>query len=119
MNTTTSTTAKGKKQMATYSELQTQIKKLQEEAEKVRELEIETVLADMKSKIEQYGLTAEQLGFGSAPKKAAKKASTPKDSTVMYKNGDLTWSGAARGRKPSWVKEILDAGGDIEKYRVK
>lgn len=105
--------------MATYSELQAQIKKLQEEAEKVKEVEIETILADMKSKIEQYGLTAEQLGFSSAPKKTTKKASTSKDATVMYKNGDLTWSGASRGRKPSWVKEILDAGGDIEKYRVK
>lgn len=105
--------------MATYSELQAQIKKLQEEAEKVKEVEIETILADMKSKIEQYGLTAEQLGFSSAPKKTTKKVSASKEATVMYKNGDLTWSGAARGRKPSWVKEILDAGGDIEKYRVK
>lgn len=105
--------------MATYAELQEQIKKLQVEAEKVREAEIESVLADVKGKIAQYGLTAEQLGLTSAPKKATKKASTPKDSAVMYKKGDLTWSGAARGRKPSWVKEILDAGGDIEQYRVK
>lgn len=103
----------------TFAELQAQIKKLQEQAEAVKAEELETVIADIKEKIAQYGLTAEQLGFSSAPKKATKKAATPKDSTVMYKNGELTWSGAARGRKPDWVKEILDAGEDIEKYRVK
>ncbi|OQS22725.1 H-NS histone family protein [Chromobacterium violaceum] len=106
--------------MSTYAELQAQIKKLQEQAEQVKVKELEVVIAEMKEKIAQYDLTAEQLGFTSAaPKKTTKKASAAKDATVMYKNGDLTWSGAARGRKPSWVKEILDAGGDIEKYRVK
>lgn len=103
----------------TFAELQAQIKKLQEQAEAVKAEELETVIADIKEKISQYGLTAEQLGL-SAPvaKKGAKKAAA-KDSTVMYKNGELTWSGASRGRKPDWVKEILDAGGDIEQYRVK
>jgi len=105
--------------MATYAELQEQIKKLQVEAEKVRATEIESVLADVKSKIAQYGLTAEQLGISTTTKKATKKAPTSKDATVMYKKGDQTWSGASRGRKPDWVKEILDAGGDIEQYRVK
>ena len=103
--------------MATYAELQEQIKKLQDEAEKVRAAEIESVLADVKGKIAQYGLTAEQLGFSAAPKKTTKKATASKDATVMYKKGDLTWSGAARGRKPAWVAEILAAGGDIEQYR--
>lgn len=102
----------------TFAEIQAQIKKLQEQAEEIKAEEISTVVADIKEKIAQYGLTAEDLGL-SAPvaKKGAKK--TAKDSTVMYKNGDLTWSGSTRGRKPDWVKEILDAGGDIEKYRVK
>ncbi len=103
----------------TFAEIQAQIKKLQEQAEEIKAEEISTVVADIKEKIAQYGLTADQLGLTStSPKKTTKKAAT-KDSTVMYKKGDLTWSGAARGRKPDWVKEILDAGGDIEQYRVK
>ena len=105
--------------MATYAELQEQIKKLQEEAEKVRAAEIESVLADVKDKIKQYGLTAEQLGLVAVSRKGKGSKGTAKESTVMYKKGELTWSGAARGRKPDWVKEILDAGGDIEEYRVK
>lgn len=106
--------------MATYAELQEQIKKLQDEAEKVRAAEIESVLADVKGKIAQYGLTAEQLGFAAAIRKGKgnKGASASKDATVMYRKGQLTWSGAARGRKPAWVAEILAAGGDIEQYRV-
>lgn len=104
--------------MATYAELQEQIKKLQVEAEKVKAAEIESILADVKGKIAQYGLTAEQLGFSAAPKKTTKKASASKDATVMYRKGDLTWSGAARGRKPAWVVEAQAAGEDLEQYRV-
>lgn len=104
----------------TFAELQAQIKKLQEQAEEIKAEEISTVVADIKEKIVQYGLTAEQLGFATVIKGSrGKKAASPKETTVMYKNGELTWSGAARGRKPDWVKEIIDAGGDIEQYRVK
>ena len=48
--------------MTTYAELQAQIKKLQEQAEQVKAKELETVVADIKKKISEYGLTAEQ-GF--------------------------------------------------------
>ena len=104
--------------MSTYAELQAQIKKLQEQAEQVKNKEIETVVADIKQKISEYGLTAEQLGLATATRKGKGNKGAAKGA-VMYKNGELTWSGAVRGRKPDWVKEILDAGGDIEQYRVK
>lgn len=105
--------------MTTYAELQAQIKKLQEQAEQVKAKELETVVADIKKKISEYGLTAEQLGFVTATRKGKGNKGATKESTVMYKKGDQTWSGATRGRKPDWVKEILEAGGDIEEYRVK
>lgn len=104
--------------MTSYADLQVQIKKLQDQAEKLKAKELESVIAGIKQKISEYGLTAEQLGLAPARKKTVKKGTT-KTAVVMYRNGDLTWSGAARGRKPGWVKEIIDAGGDIEKYRVK
>lgn len=103
----------------TFAELQAQIKKLQEQAEETKAEEISTVVADIKQKIAQYGLTAEQLGLATATRKGKGNKGAAKEATVMYKNGELTWSGAARGRKPDWVKEILEAGGDIEQYRVK
>ena len=43
----------------TYDEIQAQIKKLQEQAETIRAAEIEGVLADVKAKIQKYGLTAD------------------------------------------------------------
>ena len=73
----------------------------------------------MKANIEKYGLTADQLGFTTAPKKTINKASSTKEAVVMYQNGNLTWSGAARGRKPKWVMAAQAAGEDLEKYRVK
>jgi DNA-binding protein H-NS len=121
---TESTSNKRTKPMATatltYDELQEQIKKLTEQAEAVKQSEIEAVLTDMKAKIVKYGLTADQLGIGSAQKKTVKKVTAAsKEATVLYRKGDLTWSGAKRGRKPKWVAEIFAGGGDIEKYRVK
>ncbi len=104
--------------MPTYAELQEQIKKLQQQAEAIKQAEIDAVLADMKRKISQYGLTAEQLGFGSGSKKTARKTAAGKEVKVTYRNGDKIWSGAARGRKPQWVLDVQAAGEDIEKYRV-
>lgn len=119
---TESTSTKRIKPMATatptYDELQAQIKKLTEQAEAIKASEIEAVLTDMKAKIAKYGLTAAQLGFAPASK-PAKKAAATKEAVIMYRNGDLTWSGAKQGRKPKWVLEAQAAGEDIEKYRVK
>ena len=104
--------------MATYAEIQLQIQKLQEQAEELKAQELAGVISDIKKKIAEYDLSAKDLGFASESKKTIKKA-TAKETVVMYQKGDQTWSGAVRGRKPDWVKEILDAGGDIEQYRVK
>ena len=118
---TESTSTKRNKPMATatptYDELQAQIKKLTEQAEAIKASEIEAVLTDMKAKIAKYGLTAAQLGFASTSKPAKKTAG--KEAVVMYRKGDLTWSGAKQGRKPKWVLEAQAAGEDLEQYRVK
>jgi len=103
------------------SEIRAQIKKLEDQVQEQVKAEFEEVLTDVKEKIETYGFSAKDLGFESAapaPRKTAKKAGA-KNTVVMYQKGDLTWSGAARGRKPSWVSETIAAGEDIEKYRVK
>ena len=105
--------------MPTYAELKEQIKKLEEQAEQVKQTEIETVLSDIKAKIAQYALTAEQLGFTAASKKTTEKAFANKKAAVMYRNGDLTWSGASRGRKPAWILAAQAEAKDIEQYRVK
>ncbi len=107
--------------MATYLELKEQAEKLLAEAEKVREQEIADTIADIKRKIDLYGLTAADLGLasrnaggpGSARGRGAAKPA------VKYRgpNGE-TWSGG-RGRKPQWVVEALKQGRSLEEFAVK
>lgn len=99
--------------MSTYQELLAQAEELRRQAEEARKAELAAVIAEVKEKITKYGITPTDLGWskyrGAAPKRA---------NTVKYigPNGEK-WAGG-RGRKPLWVHAILDAGGDIEQYRV-
>lgn len=109
--------------MATYLELKEQAEKLLAEAERMREQEIADAIADIKQKIELYGLTAADLGLvnssngpGAGRGKSARSAVK---SAVKYRgpNGE-TWSGG-RGRKPQWVMQALKDGRDLEDFAVK
>ena len=100
------------------------------EALKAQELEILTTQRkaaadEAKKLIAEFGLSASEVGLGGSgrvvigraiiaakPAKAAKAART-----VRYQDGSNTWSGG-RGPKPNWVKAVLAAGGDVEKFRV-
>ena len=105
--------------MATYLELKEQAEKLLAEAERVREQEIADAVADIKRKIEAYGLTAADLGLarptaGPIGLRGKKKAG----GTVKYRgpNGE-TWSGGP-GRRPMWVQEALKQGKSLEDFVV-
>ena len=103
--------------MATYLELKEQAEKLLAEAERMREQEIADAIADIKRKIELYGLTAADLGFGkSGP--GTVRAKAPK-SPIKYRgpNGE-TWSGG-RGRKPQWIQQALQQGRNLDEFAVK
>lgn len=77
------------------------------------------VIENIQSQVKQYNVTAEEI-FGivkvAKVKKAKKSDGTP---VHLYKNEKGEgWTGA-RGPTPKWVKDVKNAGGDIEKYRVK
>jgi DNA-binding protein H-NS len=103
--------------VATYLELKEQAEKLLAEAERMREQEIADAIADIKRKIDLYGLTAADLGFarGGPGNSRPKSAKSP----VKYRgpNGE-TWSGG-RGRKPQWVAQALKEGRNLEEFAVK
>lgn len=102
--------------MATYLELMAQAQKLLAEAEQARKRELASVIADIKATMNQYGITASDLG---ATANVAKKTSKSKSAaTAKYRslNGEL-WAGG-RGRKPAWVHAVLAAGEDMEAYRI-
>lgn len=106
--------------MATYQELKDQAEKLLAEAERMREQEIADAIADIRKKIELYGLTAADLGFAkSGPGMSPRPARAAKSAVVKYRgpNGE-TWSGG-RGRKPQWVTQALKEGRDLEEFAVR
>lgn len=107
--------------MATYLELKTQAKKLLQQAETLRKKEIAKVVADMKDKIKQYGLTANDLGFGAGGRKKTfgeqKIKTRKKKVAVKYRGlGGEEWSG--RGRPPAWLKEAMANGKKKEDFSV-
>ncbi len=90
--------------MTTYKELQSQIEKLQKEAEQARKTELANAIAEIHAKMKEYGISPEDLGFGAGvggkrkPLKTTRRPVPPK-----YRNNATgeTWSG--RGKPPKWM----------------
>ncbi|MFM6985252.1 MAG: H-NS family nucleoid-associated regulatory protein [Hydrogenophaga sp.] len=103
--------------MATYSELMAQAQALMAQAEQARKDELSGVIADIKSKMKQYGLTVADLG-GAAAGGTRKPAKSKSAAPAKYRgpNGEL-WAGGP-GRKPEWVRAVLAAGKSVEDYRI-
>lgn len=94
--------------MATYKELQDQIAKLKQDAEEVRQKEIEGAISKIKSLMNDYGISVQDLET-SGRKKGTKTGS---GANVQFKDeSGNTWSG--RGRMPAWLK-----GKDKEQFRI-
>lgn len=102
-----------------YEQIQQQIAALQRQAEALRSKEVDGVISRIKVAIDHYGLTAEQLGFGSAAvatnrrqKKAGNNKSSPR---VKFSDGTgNSWSGM--GKRPNWLREALAAGKSIDEF---
>ncbi|CAN1501595.1 Hns DNA-binding protein H-NS [Burkholderiaceae bacterium] len=103
--------------MANYSDLMAQAKSLMVQAEQARKAELASVINDIKEKMKTYGITVADLG-GVVGKKPGKVAKVKSVSEPKFRGpqGEL-WAGGP-GRKPEWVRAILAAGQDIEKYRI-
>lgn len=103
--------------MATYFELKAQAEKLMQQAEEVRKKEVAEVVADIKTKMQEYGITASDLGLGISTKKTSKKVAPSSPVIVRYKNDKgETWSGI--GRQPQWIKDAIEEGKSKEDFSV-
>jgi DNA-binding protein H-NS len=109
--------------MASYLELKQRAEKLMQEAEEMRQKEIDEVIADIKEKMKSYGLSAQDLGLtGTGGAGAAgprrRTAAGKSQGAVKYRgpNGE-TWSGG-RGRKPGWVTQALKEGKNLDEFAV-
>ena len=118
----------------TLRQIEQQIAKLQREAEVARKKEIGGVIERIRSAVEHYGLTPQDV-FGkgassmqgrvrntstAARARTARKANPRKGQPVPVKyrdeNGN-TW--AARGNRPRWLVEALKSGRSLEDFAVK
>lgn len=116
-----------KKPPRTLDEIQAEIRRLEAEAQAVRQAEVAEVIGRIKEAIKHYGLTAEDLGLapkrrgrkpgakavkGTASKAAGRKASDKKAKKAgVAKYGDgqgNTWTG--HGKRPKWFLDALAAG---------
>ena len=98
--------------MSSYKELENQIERLQKEAEQARRTEQSNAIADIQSKMREFGISPEDLGIGARskrPQKTVRKPVAPK-----YRNDDTgeTWSG--RGKPPKWM-----AGRDKAQFLIR
>lgn len=99
--------------MATYRNLLAQRAALEKKIAQARKREIASVVKQINSLIQQYGLTPEELRFpsrrastanGATAAPARKPRATPAASAVAkYRDPETgkTWSG--RGRAPRWI----------------
>jgi|LauGreDrversion4_2_1035121.scaffolds.fasta_scaffold147823_3 DNA-binding protein H-NS len=98
--------------MTTYKELQSQIERLQQEAELARKTELANAITEIIAKMREYGLSPHDLGFSGATKRKAVKA-IRRPVAPKYRNNATgeTWSG--RGKPPKWM-----AGRDKSQFLI-
>jgi DNA-binding protein H-NS len=89
--------------MASYKQLTAQLEKLHKEVAVAREKEVAQVVADIKLLIEEFDITAEELGFAGLGAKTTKTKGRKPALPARYRNPKTgeTWSG--RGRSPGWI----------------
>jgi DNA-binding protein H-NS len=95
--------------MASYKDLQQQIAELQRQAAEARRTEIASVVADIRAKMTEYGISVADLG-GS---KTRGVAVAPK-----YRDAATgqTWTG--RGKRPRWLAEAVSQGRSVESFLI-
>ncbi len=99
--------------MSSYKELLSQIEVLKQQAESQRKAEIASVVADIRAKMQEYGITASDLGSGG-------RGSRSRGMTVAAKyrhprTGE-TWTG--RGKMPKWLQAEVNAGKRKEDFLI-
>ena len=107
----------------TLAQVRKQIEKLQTEADRLKANEAAGVVQRIKTAIDFYGLTAEDL-FGSGPKVTAegkkvvvkKVKKTPAPAKYRDKTTGRTWTG--HGKRPGWFVEAIEGGIKAEEMAV-
>jgi DNA-binding protein H-NS len=99
--------------MTSYTELQREIARLMQQAEDARKAEVRAVIADIKTKMQEFGITVADLG-------STGRSSRAKGGTVAAKyrhpSTGETWTG--RGKMPRWLQAEVNAGRRKEDFLI-
>ncbi|MGF6722703.1 DNA-binding protein H-NS [Paraburkholderia sp. GAS41] len=87
--------------MSQYAELKAQIARLQAQADEARRTELGNVIEEIRGKIAEYGLTAQDLGFAPAARRGRPPKKAPLPPKYQDPKSGNTWSG--RGKPPKWI----------------
>lgn len=116
--------------MPSYKDIQKQIATLQKQADEARKKEVAAAIADIRAKMDEFGLTTADLqkgagkstaktgrgkGAGKAAPRAARSASAPQPKYKDPVSGS-TWSG--RGRKPGWIIAALEQNKSLDEFLI-
>ena len=87
--------------MTTYKDLLQQRELLEKQIEEAKVREFDVVIVEIKQKMQDYGISASDLGLVRGPK--AKKGQTRVGVAPKYRDASSgsTWSG--RGKPPKWI----------------
>ena len=101
--------------MSTYQEIKAQAEALLRQAEELRRQEVASVIADIRAKMTEYGITIEEITQDTSRRATGRRRSKA-EPKYRGPNGEL-WSGGP-GRKPEWVRQVIASGDSIERYRI-
>ena len=110
-------------------DIQSQIEKLQKQAQQIKTKEFAKTVQDIKEKMRAFGITVKDLQSAKSPrgtksldastKKPRKASSKMAGSKVAakYRNAEgQSWTG--RGLMPRWLKALVDEGRTKEEFLV-
>jgi DNA-binding protein H-NS len=113
----------------TYAQIQKQIEALSREAESLKRKEVAGVISRIKEAIAAYGLTAADLGLGSARvgakpgRKPGRKAGAGRKpragaaAAVKFRDeSGNVWGG--RGPRPKWLRDAIAGGKQLSDFAV-
>jgi DNA-binding protein H-NS len=97
--------------MSEYTDLKAEIARLQAQADEARRTEVGNVVAEIRARIAEYGLTAHDLGFAAAARRGRPPRKAPLPPLYQDPKTGNTWSG--RGKPPNWI-----AGKNRERFLI-
>ena len=97
--------------MSQYAELKAQIARLQTQTDEARRTEVGNVIEEIRNKIAEYRLTAQDLGFAVAERRGRPPKKAPLPPKYQDPKSGNTWSG--RGKPPKWI-----AGRNRERFLI-